>query len=196
MISPYYGVSRSLLLCAAVFALSALAADDSAKVARLSLEVQRAEDIRTVKKLEISYAQYLQFGLWSQTASLFTENAEAIYGGDDLKGRAAIGNYFLTRWGNGREGLPAGGLHTVLDDCPVVNLSADGQTAKGRWHEFSMTGQFGGSAHWEQGIAENDYVKENGIWKISRVNYYLETAGPYETGWVSAAPDVKLLPFH
>ena len=59
-----------------------------------------------------------------------------------------------------------------------------------------MTGQLGGSARWEQGIAENDYVKENGVWKISRIDYYLETAGPYETGWVNAGPDVKLLPFH
>ena len=104
MRSPYYRIGRSLLLCAAIFAVAAPAVDNSAKIARLSLEVQRAEDIRTVKKLEISWAQYLQFGLWGQTASLFTENAEAIYGGDDLKGRAAIGKYFLSRWGNGREG--------------------------------------------------------------------------------------------
>jgi SnoaL-like domain len=195
MISPYYRIRRGLLLCA-VFAVTAAAADDSAKVARLSLEVQRAEDIRTVKKLEIFYAQYLQFGLWSQAASLFTDNAEAIYGGDVLRGRAAIGKYFLGKWGNGREGLPMGGLHTVLDDCSVVNLSADSETAKGRWHQFRMTGQFGGGARWEQGITENDYAKENGVWKISRINYYVETAGPYETGWVNAGTDVKLLPFH
>ena len=196
MISPYYKIGRGLLLCAAVFAVTAPAADDSAKVARLSLEVRRVEDIRTVKKLEIFYAQYLQFGLWSQAASLFTENAEAIYGGDDLRGRAAIGKYFLTNWGNAREGLPMGVLHTILDDSPAVSLSADGETAKGRWHEFWMTGQFGGSARWEQGITENDYVKGNGVWKISRINYYVDTTGPYETGWVNAGPDVKLLPFH
>ena len=41
-------------------------ADEAARVARLSLEVQRAEDIRAVKKLQIIYAQYAQFGLWSQ----------------------------------------------------------------------------------------------------------------------------------
>jgi hypothetical protein len=199
MISQDYRSHRGLALCTAVFAFAiaaAFGADDAAKVARLSLEVQRAEDLRAVKKLQISYAQYSQFGLWSQMASLFTDNAEAIYSGDDLKGRAAIGKYFLTKWGNGSEGLPAGGLHTLLEDTPVLNLSADGETAKGRWHEFSMTGQFGGSARWEQGITENDYVKEKGVWKISRINYYLETAGPYETGWVNAGPDVKLLPFH
>jgi hypothetical protein len=59
---------------------AAPAAADAARVARLSLEVQRAEDIRAVKKLQISYAQYFQFGLWSQMASLFTDNAEAIFG--------------------------------------------------------------------------------------------------------------------
>ena len=189
-------------MCAVVLALAAPGipaaptADDAGRVARLSLEVERVEDIRAVKKLQISYAQYLQFGLWSQAASLFADNAEAIYGADRLQGRAAIGRYILSSWGNGREGLPAGGLHTLLEDMPVLNLSADGRTAKGRWHEFWLIGQFGGTARWEQGISENEYVKERGVWKISRIRYYRETAGPYETGWVNAGPSVELVPFH
>src|ERR1700691_5314136 len=126
MISRNYRIGGSVALCAALFAVRALAADDASKVARLSLEVQRAEDIRAVKKLQIFYAQYVQFGLWSQMAALFTDDAEAIYGSDDLKGRVAIGKYLLTKWGNGRDGLPAGSLHTLLEDPPVLNLSADG----------------------------------------------------------------------
>jgi hypothetical protein len=136
------------------------AADEAADLARLSLEVQRAEDIRAVKRLQISYAHYAQFGLWSEMALLFTSDAEAVYGADHFKGRAAIRTYLLTTWGNGRDGLPAGGLHTMLEDAPVLNLSADGKTAKGRWREFSMIGQLGGHARWEQGISENEYVKE------------------------------------
>ena len=110
--------------------------------------------------------------------------------------RAAIRTYLVTTWGSGREGLPAGGLHTMLEDAPVLNLSADGKTAKGRWREFSMIGQLGGTARWVQGISENEYVKEDRVWKISRLDYYLETAGPYETGWVTGGRDVKLVPFH
>ena len=109
----------TLALCAAAIAFSAPAAqpvDDAAKVARLSLEVQRAEDLRAVKRLQITYAQYVQFGLWGQAASLFAGNAEAIFGADRINGRAAIGKFFLNTWGNGREGLPAGGLHTLLED--------------------------------------------------------------------------------
>jgi SnoaL-like protein len=199
-----YGIQRdlSLVLCAVVVALAgpttpaSSPADAVATVGGLSLAVERAEDIRSVKKLQISYVQYLQFGLWSQASLLFADAARATYGAARLNGRDAIGRFFLAKWGNGREGLPSGALFTLLEDMPVLNLSADGRTAKGRWHEFWLTGQFGGSARWEQGISENEYIKERGVWKISRVNYYLETTGPYETGWVNAGPSVELLPFH
>jgi SnoaL-like domain len=192
-------VSRRILISVLGLGLSAYspqAADIASKLARLSVEIQRAEDIRSVKKLQIFYAQYLQFGLWSQAASLFTDDAEMVYGTDKIRGRAAIGAYFSNKWGKGREGLPAGGLHALLEDCPVLNLSADGSTVKGRWHEFLMSGEFGGTARWEQGISENEYARERGVWKIARVSYYLETAGPYETGWVNADPEIKLVPFH
>ena len=66
------------------------AADETADLARLSLEVQRAEDIRAVKRLQVSYAHFAQFGLWSEMALLFTSDAEVVYGADHLKGRAAI----------------------------------------------------------------------------------------------------------
>lgn len=165
-------------------------------VARLALDVTRAEDIRAVKRLQMSYAQYAQFGLWNEMSSLFVSNAEAIYGADDLKGRAAIHAYYLSNWGGGREGLVPGGLHTSFDDTPVVNLSADGKTAQGRWHEFSMLGAYGGQASFAGGIMENDYVKEAGVWKISRIHYYPVFAGPYETGWKNVAQEIKIAPYH
>src|SRR5262245_40266172 len=167
LIAQRYPLARCLASALMVVAVAhpgsaVRAADEAADLARLSLEVQRAEDIRAVKRLQISYAHYAQFGLWSEMALLFTSDAEAVYGADHVKGRDAIRTYFLTTWGNGREGLPAGGLHTTLEDAPVLNLSADGKTAKGRWREFSMIGQLGGAARWEQGISENEYVKEEG----------------------------------
>jgi len=192
----FQAVMLILFSFSGVFAFGASNGDNAAKLARLSLEVQRVEDLRAVKRVQIAFAQYLQFGLWSEAASLFAENAEANFGGQDLKGRAAIRTYFLQFCGGHVEGLPTGGLYTLLEDSPVLNLSADGQSAKGRWHEFVMAGRYGGSARWEQSITENQYRKEEGIWKITRVDTYLETAGPYETGWVNAGPDIKLVPFH
>ena len=174
---------------------TARAHDDAAAVARLSLDVTRTQDIRAVKRLQITYAQYSQFGLWSQMASLFSDKAEAIYDEDHVQGRAEISKYFLTKWGNGREGLPAGGLHTQFDDVPVINLSADGRTAKGRWYEFTMRGKYGGGAFWDEGIMENDYVKEFGVWKIARLHYHQNFTGPYETGWRNGTV-LPIFPYH
>jgi len=87
-------------------ARAVLVVDEAADLARLALEVQRAEDIRAVKRLQISYAHFAQFGLWSDMASLFTSDAETVYGADRLKGRDAIHRHLLTAWGNGREPLP------------------------------------------------------------------------------------------
>ena len=189
-------MKKTLALTALLFTVTAASAATSDDVARLSADVTRAEDLRAVKNLQVSYSQYAQMGLWSQMAALFTDKAEAIYGTDDLKGRAAIGKYYLTGWGGGHEGLVPGAQQTRLDDTPVINLSADGKTAKGRWHEFAMTGQFGAHAEWAQGIMENEYVKEGAVWKIARLHYYPVFAGSYETGWKNVGVELPIIPYH
>ncbi len=67
------------------------------------------------------------------------------------------------------------------------------QTAKGRfrgilaggWHDEALATkpdevpqQF-----WESGIYENDYVKEDGVWKIKRLDYMMQWQADYEAGW-------------
>ena len=169
---------------------------DAESVARLALDVERAESVRHVKRLQDTYAQYSQFGLWNEMAALFAADAELIRGEDRVKGQAAIGDYFLETFGGGQHGLPAGGLHTQLSMRPLINVSADGRTAKGRWWEWSMTGSYGGNADWAGGIYENEFVQDGGVWKFARVHYYPMIAGPYETGWRTVHDDQKIVPYH
>lgn len=166
------------------------------RVDRLAQNVERAESVRQVKRLQETYAQYSQFGLWDEMAALFADDAELIRGDDRVAGQEAIGRYLLETFGNGRHGLPPGGLHTQLVFRPLINVSADGQTAKGRWWEWSMTGRFGGEAEWAGGIYENEYVREDGTWKLARVHYFPMLAGPYETGWRNVDDDQKVVPYH
>jgi hypothetical protein len=166
------------------------------RVQRLAQNVERAESVRAVKRLQETYAQYSQFGLWTDMAALFTDNAQLSYGKDDKHGRQAIQNYFLTRFGEGTHGLKPGGLHTQMVLRPLINVSADGQSAKGRWWEFSMTGQHGVKAEWAAGIFENEYVRERGVWKITRTRYNPMFAGPYATGWRNLDEDQKIVPYH
>jgi hypothetical protein len=168
----------------------------AARVHRLGLNVERAESVRAVKRLQETYAQYSQFGLWTDMAALFADNAQLSYGKDNAQGRQAIQQYFLTAFGEGTHGLKPGGLHTQMVLRPLINVSADGQTAKGRWWEMSMTGQYGVKADWAGGIFENEYVREGGVWKIARLRYNPMYAGPYETGWRNVDEDQKIVPYH
>jgi hypothetical protein len=59
-----------------------------------------------------------------------------------------------------------------------------------------MTGQLGVKAEWAAGIFENEYVRERGMWKISRMRYNPMFAGPYATGWRNVDEDQKIVPYH
>lgn len=196
MTSRAWNICRGLAaagLCAATLAFTAptaFAQTPAVRIARLSLEVTRAEDIRAVRRLQTVYAQYSQAALWSEMASLFSAKGVAIYGADALHGRAAIARYYRAAWGGSHQGLIAGQLHTQLVDNALVNLAADGRTARGRWYEFSLKGQYGATANWGGGIIEADFAKEGGVWKIARLNYTPVAAGSYETGWKSVSPAV------
>ncbi|MEO8260022.1 MAG: nuclear transport factor 2 family protein [Acidobacteriota bacterium] len=206
--SPFHRLNCSgLALLVALGALQVAVAGDNSpgtnpsvdtahRVHLLAQNVERAESVRAVKRLQEAYAQYSQFGLWSEMAALFADNAQLSYGHDHEQGRPAISTYFLTRFGEGTAGLKAGGLHTQMVLRPLINVSADGQSAKGRWWEFSMTGQHGVKADWAAGIFENEYVRERGIWKIARLRYNPMFAGPYATGWRNLDDDQKVVPYH
>ena len=196
-------ISGALALLVALGALHVVIAGDAdpnmsaaARIHRLAQTVERAESVRAVKRVQETYAQYSQFGLWSDMAALFADNAQLSYGKDNVQVRQAIQNYFVATFGEGAHGLKPGGLHTQIVLRPLINLSADGQSAKGRWWEFSMTGQHGVKAEWAAGIFENEYVRERGVWKISRMRYNPMFAGPYATGWRNVDEDQKIVPYH
>ena len=57
-------------------------------------------------------------------------------------------------------------MHTQIIDHPVVNLSVDGESAKGRWYGFFLLSDSQGNASIQGGVFENEYVREDGKWKI------------------------------
>ncbi len=77
---------------------------------------------------------------------------------------------------------------------PVVTLDQDGKTAKGRWRVLAMLGSYGGKAVWAGGIYENEYILENGVWKINDLHYYSRYTGGYgQAGWTA---DKEAIPIH
>jgi hypothetical protein len=64
----------------------------------------------------------------------------------------------------------------------VVTVAADGTHAHARWREWALFGEYKKSATWGDGVIEDDYVQEGGVWKISARRYYLNFESPYEGG--------------
>ncbi|MES2627037.1 MAG: nuclear transport factor 2 family protein [Pseudomonadota bacterium] len=163
----------------------------------LARDVDRAESIRAVKNLQRTYAQYSQYGLWDEMGDLYATNATYIFDDETIKGRDAITDYLETNEGGGQQGLAPGAIHTQLIEHPVVNLSVDGEAAEGRWYGFFLLSDSEGNASIQGGVFENEYVREDGKWKIDVHRFFPQYAGSYETGWTNwKGEDVGILPYH
>lgn len=182
-------VTAALLMPGLVWAQSSLA--------ELARDVDRAESVRAVKHLQRTYAQYAQFGLWQEMGELFAREAQYVFNDEVISGQEAITAHLVQVEGHGREGLAAGEVHTQIIDHPVVNLSVDGEKAQGRWYGFFLHSDALGNASIMGGVFENDYVREDGLWKIAVHHFYPQYEGPYETGWHNyQGRDLSILPYH
>ncbi|HTY64832.1 MAG TPA: nuclear transport factor 2 family protein, partial [Acidobacteriota bacterium] len=164
------------------------------RIARLEADVQGAEAIWAIKRLQYAYGHYAEFGLWHDLADLFAENGVGHYPAGDL-GKEEIRKLFLQDVGKGKLGLADGMLYPHIMLQPVVILAPDRKTARGRWRVLAMLGSYGGDAIWAGGIYENEYVLENGAWKIKDLHYYSRYSGRYEqSGWTADGGAVPLPP--
>ena len=161
-----------------------------AKIARLSHEVDLIEDTNEIQNLQMAYGYYLDRGYWDEAADLFAADATVEMGDDGVYvGQDRIRKLIkLYGGGNPGPGLPYGQYYHHMQLQPVVDVAPDGMTAKGRWREFSLLGQYHEYAKWAAGIFENDYVKEDGVWKIKKMHYYQTFLANYDGGWAKLEP--------
>ncbi len=162
------------------------------------------EDVNALQRLQHMYGYYIDMLLYDQMADLFTENGSMEVG---QRGRY-IGKENIRRFLTdvlGGESMP--GLHKnqVINHTQhqgIVTVSPDRQTAKGRWRAQVQAGsappgaanaspeELKGAMMFSDGVYENTYVKENGVWKINRfwwVPTYYVTLN-YDRMWYDTAP--------
>ena len=141
------------------------------QVATLETRVQQVKDANAIKRLQRAYGYYVEEGLWDDAVNLFADNATLELARDGVYiGKERIRQYYYAL-GNGQLGLREGQLNEQLQVMPVVTLGEDGTTASARWRNILLTGQLGEHAEWGEGPFENEYVKENGVWKFSKVRW-------------------------
>lgn len=120
------------------------------------------EDIEQIKQLQYRYLNCIMFAEWDEIMDCFAEDCTMI----GLKGKAAIAKNF--------KDFIALGHHGAEGDFEVHPIiSVDGDKATGNWITYFMyfyprTRQ---SLFWVQGAYEMEYVRENGEWKISNLDW-------------------------
>jgi SnoaL-like domain len=154
-------------------------------VARLAKRVTQLEDEDAIENLQRSYGFYVDKAMWKDAADLFAQDGTLEIGGRGVfVGKARIQQYL--NW-LAPQGLVRGKLFNHLQLQPVVHVGADGKSAQGRWRFLAEVGEYQKSAVWGGGIYENQYVKENGVWKIKALHAYFRFYTPYAEGWAKTA---------
>lgn len=161
-------------------------ADFEARTARLQAQVEHVESVRAIKRLQYAYGHYVELGLWNDFADLFADDAITNYQ-QGARGKEAVRALFLQQVGQGKLGLAEGRIYPHILFEPVVHLSSNGRAGKGRWRILAMLGGLGGSATWYSGVYENEYVYDNGAWKIGVLHSEPRATAAYTAaGWRDA----------
>jgi len=156
------------------------------EIAGLEMEIVLLEDENEVENLQKIFGFYIDKLQWTQAADLFADNATLEIGGSGVyAGKERILAYLQSQ---GEEGPQEGILNDHMQLQPVIHVYPDG-TAKGRWHHFSQEAEWSVSHHWGAGTYENEYIKEDGVWKISKLHLYSAMRSPVDDGWhITALP--------
>lgn len=194
---------RAILLAGGALAIAGCAAraqvgapPKAGHAAELTARLEDIRSLREIKRLQHLWGHYADAGQWAEMAGLFTASGVWTDGGATISGHGDIEALLGQQMGGGAHSLAADRINLRLFMTPVITLAPDGQSARGRWHEVAMTGQAAASAQWAGGIHVIDYVREGGAWKIARMHYHPQFAGPYDGGWRSAAALVGKVAYH
>jgi hypothetical protein len=158
-------------------------ADDRA--ADLAARVERLADEQAIENLQKIYGYYFDRRMWDEVADLFADDGTIEMAQRGVYVGKARVREFLDLLGP--VGLKDGELNDHVQLQVVVSVAPDGRSAKARSREFNMTGVFESHGHWSEGIYENTFVKDNGVWKLKDLRYFPTFMSDYDKGWAADA---------
>jgi hypothetical protein len=152
------------------------------------------EDIEAIKRLQRSYGYYIDLCLWEPMADLFAEDGAAIEIGRRGRylGKANVLKFLRDVNGGGLTGLRRQQVINHTQGQGIVTVAPDRLHAQARWRAIIQAGGgpqrqqipgaaaaaepgtggppgslSGGAMMYSEGVYENTYVKERGVWKIA-----------------------------
>jgi hypothetical protein len=164
------------------------------RMSELESKIRRSKAFIEILNLQGRLSYYLNSNDTDKIADLFSQK--------DPEVKCEIGDSgvykgieSIKRFWKARHDLQAirGYMWVLTLKTPYVQVSKDGNVAKGMWHAFGPMSIFAApfpcdveklTALWLMGKFNNEYVKEDGKWKIRSLYLKVFFVTPYEEGWV------------
>jgi hypothetical protein len=151
----------------------------------LARRVQELRDEADVLNLQHSYGYAFDQKNWAEAANLFANDGTLELGQRGVYvGKNRIRRALSTISG---QQLSADEVNDHLQLATVVHIAPDGRAAKARGVELAVSGVKKQGGQWEEGIFENEYVKQGATWKIRSVHYFPRVITDYGIGWAKDA---------
>jgi hypothetical protein len=182
-----------------------------ARVEGLERRLGELEDVNAIRRLHHAYGYYIDLCRADEVVELFARDGEVLFLSGIYRGHAGVARLYKTWFQQFfMQGTPGPQYGFLLDHFQmqdIITVAGDGQSAKGRFRCLLAGGTHKSRDYqpeglprqfYEAGVYENDYVREDGVWKIKRLDYMVQWQADYETGWHNTIshlqPQVTIFP--
>jgi len=168
------------------------------RVASLEHELGIQQDIHAVRRLQYAYGFFIDKSQYNEVVDLFADDGDVWFLGGIYKGKAGVRRLYVERFRKNFTEDHNGPRYGWLLDHPqvqmIIDVAPDRKTARARGRSMMQAGLHetakGQQRQWfEGGIYENRYVREDGVWKISRLGYFPFWHGSFADGWAKTPID-------
>jgi hypothetical protein len=163
----------------------------------LQNQVRTIQDVEEIKTLQRAYGYYIEHFMTKEVVDCFADDpgiAVHFIGKGSYIGREALQMCFAANPEKmdppsfHEVGSPEF-LHIAMQLSPVININPDGNTAMGRWYgmgDFAIPRTMNKGIYYKHwlGLYENEYLKQNGKWKIKILKLAITYSYRPEEGFV------------
>ncbi len=164
------------------------------RIEKLERRIGIMEDVQAILNLFNAYGYYQDKLMHEAVVDCFAEDSMLSFRNGLWRGKEGVRRFWCGWLGGSfgnKEGPEYGHLLDHLQLQNVIHVADDRKTARMRSRYFSQGGVHESremvkgfwSAYLEGGIAEDTFVKEDGVWKFKHWNYNTQWQADYHDGW-------------
>lgn len=180
--------------------LKLMVATQADELAAMRHQVGLLEDKNAIERLQYAYGFLIDNRMFREMADLFADEGAWIEIGERGRyfGKENIHRFLLDVLGNGRWGMIEDEVINHVQQQLLIEVDDSRQHARARARAEVQGNSPPGTPHvlFADGIYENDYVKEDGRWKIQGIRVTMTFYAALERAkvWFPTAPPSDILP--